>query len=281
MMRLTQTPTPSNTATPSNTPTNTPSNTPTGTACPGLTPTRTPTNTPTPSVTPGLPETPTPTPTATNTPTPTSTPGLCICETYDVLNMSLFIIEVSWIDCDGNSQTQFIDTNTALRICACQGSVIAEGGEITDIGACIPESPTPTPTPTSTPGLCICETYDVLNNNEFSIEVTWVDCNGLSRIQILSGPSALRICACQGSVVAEGGEITDIGACVACECISYTILNNSPVEIMNVDWLNCDGRTAESTIIQPNTGLSICACNGTVTTLGGTPEIIDMGPCEG
>ena len=65
---VTDTPTPTDTATPTNTPTNTPSgtatNTPTGTLTPSATPTRTGTSTPTA----------TPTKTGTATPTPTRTP---------------------------------------------------------------------------------------------------------------------------------------------------------------------------------------------------------------
>jgi len=74
-MRYTQTPTPSNTPTPSITASLTPTQTPTGTVCPGLTPTatQTPTNTQTPTAT--LPVTPTQTQTQTGTPqlTPTQT----------------------------------------------------------------------------------------------------------------------------------------------------------------------------------------------------------------
>jgi hypothetical protein len=80
----TQTPTPTQTQTPSNTPTNTvtPTRTPTNTPTPTqtatntVTPTRTPTKTPTPTNTPtmGLSPTPTPSNTATPTVTPTNTP---------------------------------------------------------------------------------------------------------------------------------------------------------------------------------------------------------------
>jgi hypothetical protein len=65
----TQTPTPSVTATNTSTPTQTPTNTETPTNTPTPTNTETPTNTPTPTNT----ETPTPTPTNTETPTPTPT----------------------------------------------------------------------------------------------------------------------------------------------------------------------------------------------------------------
>lgn len=69
-MRITITPTASNTPTPSVTASQTPSYTPTGTVCPGLTPTATNT----PSITPSLSATATVTPTM--TPSPTRTVGL-------------------------------------------------------------------------------------------------------------------------------------------------------------------------------------------------------------
>lgn len=70
-MRITITPTASNTPTPSVTASQTPSYTPTGTVCPGATPTATPTVSITPSITASM----TPSPTSTQTtPTPTQTP---------------------------------------------------------------------------------------------------------------------------------------------------------------------------------------------------------------
>jgi hypothetical protein len=77
-MRITITPTASNTPTPSVTASQTPSYTPTGTVCPGLTPTATNTPSITPSVSSTPPSTPTNTPSQTAsvgfTPTVTATP---------------------------------------------------------------------------------------------------------------------------------------------------------------------------------------------------------------
>lgn len=77
-MRITITPTASNTPTPSVTASQTPSYTPTGTVCPGLTPTATPTISITPSPTQTLTSTPTMTPTPSFTPglSPTPTPSI-------------------------------------------------------------------------------------------------------------------------------------------------------------------------------------------------------------
>jgi hypothetical protein len=43
--------------------------------------------------------------------------------------------------------------------------------------------------------------------------------------------------------------------------------------------LDCDGNVQTDTI-PANSGVAICACVGTIVTIGGGPEIIDEGPCE-
>lgn len=122
-MRYTQTPTPSNTPTPSITASLTPTQTPTGTVCPGLTPTatQTPTNTATPTRT--LPATPTPTetlqptPTQTQTqtgtipltPTPSPTPGECTCFQYVEIDVQV-AGDIEYRDCDFNLYTIEVET---------------------------------------------------------------------------------------------------------------------------------------------------------------------------
>jgi hypothetical protein len=121
-MRITITPTASNTPTPSITASQTPSYTPTGTVCPGLTPTATPTT----SITPSITASPTTTPNATPTQTPSQTQtqtqtqsptSVCDCKYYDVnvsqddldeatgnsifLNFTLYI---EYTDCNNNQQ---------------------------------------------------------------------------------------------------------------------------------------------------------------------------------
>ena len=106
-MRLTLTPTPSNTATPSLTPSNTPSYTPTGTVCPGLTPTATPTTSLTPSITASPTGTINATPTQTSTPTntPSSTPPGESCTVWKIVNNSFFDVTWSGIICGSETST--------------------------------------------------------------------------------------------------------------------------------------------------------------------------------
>jgi hypothetical protein len=58
---------------------------------------------------------------------------------------------VTWYDCDRVFQTGVLYPQTSFAICACNGTVTANGGDpvVTDLGTCgPPPSPTPTPTPT-------------------------------------------------------------------------------------------------------------------------------------
>ena len=122
-MRYTQTPTPSNTATPSRTPDITPTNTPTGTLCPGASPSATSTMTPTPTMT----RTPNATPVSTQTPTPSITPtnasGLC----YEVQNE--FNISGECFDCPGTYLSQ--NTTYIRFLNGCGGSVISPPSNMT------------------------------------------------------------------------------------------------------------------------------------------------------
>ena len=63
-----------------------------------------------------------------------------------------------------------------------------------------------------------------------------------------------------------------------CTCISYTITNNSIIEPMDVSWTDCYGETQVNTL-NPSEGFSICACESSITTEGGTPQIVDSGAC--
>ena len=137
-MRYTQTPTPSNTSTPTLTASYTPSNTPTETVCSGLTPTATSSQTPTPTPTRQISVTPTVTPTKTSTPTPTPT-SICECYAYSITNNSLIDSSmVSWTGCDGYMQSDNVLPFNGISICACQGSVSAIGGDasIVEGGPC-------------------------------------------------------------------------------------------------------------------------------------------------
>ena len=65
---------------------------------------------------------------------------------------------------------------------------------------------------------------------------------------------------------------------VSCVCKSYIISNFSEEASTQVNWNNCD-LTFGGAILGPQTSISICACEGTVVAIGGTPVIQDRGIC--
>jgi hypothetical protein len=224
------------------TPTPTSSNTPT----PSLTATYTPTNTATgtpcpPSATPTNTTTPTLTPTPTITPTNTVTPGL---------------------------------TPTATQTPTKTGTPTPTPTKTT--------TPTPTVTPSSPP--CVCMSYTIYNNSlEASMSLFWSDCDGNPQSITLGPTLGVSLCACEGTVNTFGGDpdIILMGPCEApgCICYSYTITNMSSLASMEVYWTTCDGDPIGN-ILAPETGISFCACQGSVSTIGGDPDIVEYGTCD-
>jgi hypothetical protein len=159
----TPTPTPTTTVTPTVTTTITPtsSETPTPTVTPTLTQTPTVTQTPTTSETPTQTPTPTVTETTTQTPTPTitptETPNQCREYEFKTTDGPAYI---TYNDCYGNPQIWNQPFGTTENICAIAGTVILVSGFaiITNLGPCIPPTPTPTPTVTSTITPTVTET---------------------------------------------------------------------------------------------------------------------------
>jgi len=115
----------------------------------GFTPTPTPTSgvfIPTP--------TPTPSITATQTITPTPSPTfVCSCTSYSVVNNGESSGSTSYIDCNYVSQSVGLDTGQGISFCACFNSVFVSNRDmtITNLGECVPPTPSPTPTFTPTP----------------------------------------------------------------------------------------------------------------------------------
>lgn len=63
-----------------------------------------------------------------------------------------------------------------------------------------------------------------------------------------------------------------------CPCVSYTVTNRGLVESMSVYWTDCYG-VPQSQSVAAGQGISICACEASITTQGGLPEIVDSGTC--
>jgi hypothetical protein len=128
---------------------------------------------------------------------------------------------------------------------------------------------------------CTCITYSV--SNEFSFvekTVYWTDCDGQVQSQIILPGAGIQICACDGSVYSDVAiDITNLGPCPpTCNCLGYSITNESMFGDMIINWTDCNGNP-QTTTSPPGLGFSTCACEGTVTTTGGVPNIVISGPC--
>ena len=101
-----------------------------------------PTPTPTPSVTASLTVTPTPSPTF-----------VCSCTSYSVVNNGETSGSTSYIDCNYVSQTIGLDAGQGISFCGCFNTISVTNRDmtITNLGECIPPTPSTTPTFTPTP----------------------------------------------------------------------------------------------------------------------------------
>lgn len=69
---------------------------------------------------------------------------------------------------------------------------------------------------------------------------------------------------------------------IACVCRSYTVYNNSMESQATIYWTDCNN-DGQGMILNPETGMSICACQGSVTAggIGADVTITDLGTCGG
>ena len=118
-----------------------------------------PTPTPTPSVT----------PTSTiggPTPTPSPTPYCSTCKTYDIIYTGISetgYSNVSIQNCEnGGYQTFQAYQDLYYQVCSCVSPIVDVDTNVTEVGPCLPPTPTPTPTPSVTPS-ATPNTYDIYN----------------------------------------------------------------------------------------------------------------------
>ena len=170
-------------------------------------------------------------------------------------------------------------------------------GEFTGTTSPPAPSPTPTPTPSSTPGCSPCQTYDLENTSLEALGyATYTECPyGPSRnIELLPGQIYRIDCACEGSLVlTENITATIISTCndltptptptytptsTPCACNAYTVDSLEAEGLVSVSWTDCD-RVVQNFILTPGTGISFCACAGSVV-VSGAHDIFDNGSCE-
>ena len=185
-------------------------------------------------------------------------PGAKECRSYTYNNISPSSVQLRYISCNNEAVDINVSAATEYNFCALEGSVVVGSSG------------------------CTCTSYSI--SNEFSFvekTVYWTDCSGNSQNQIILPGSGISICACEGSVYSDVSiTITNLGPCGSppCNCLGYSITNESMFGDMTVNWTDCSGNP-QTTTSSPGLGFSTCACEGTVTTTGGVPNIVISGPC--
>jgi hypothetical protein len=192
----------------------------------------------------------------------------CTCNSYAISNEFSFVEKtVYWTDCSGNSQSQIILPGAGIQICACAGSVYSDVDiTITNLGPCTPA--------------CICLGYSITNDAIIGdMTVNWNDCDGNPQTTILEPGIGFSTCACEGSITTDGGapNIVISGPCGECLCRSYEVTNDQSFMSIQVDWIDCDGSN-QFQILAPDEAISLCACQGTVTSLS-LITVVDIGAC--
>ena len=148
-------------------------------------------------------------------------------------------------------------------------------------------STTTTTTTTAIP--CNCFTVSGGGPETPFVQVTYLDCNGISQQTGAGGGFDANFCALLGSIVTDKS-ITDNGTCsgqcpptttttttgIPCNC--YTVdggTPSTPIEI--IDYTDCNGVT-QSTAAGGGVGAAFCAQVGSVVTAG---SLTDNGACTG
>lgn len=119
-------------------------------------------------------------------------------------------------------------------------------------------------------GATECHNYTYNNASAQAINFNYIDCDNVYHNDVINPFTQVDFCALVGSV-----EIFFVG----CVCSSYTITNDSFISSMGVNWVDCANQS-QSTTLPPQQGLSFCACAGSVTTAGGSPNIQILGSCD-
>lgn len=168
----------------------------------------------------------------------------CSCHSYSYTNN--FVEEAvifSYLDCLGDEQTITIEPLSTGNWCACQNSNTANiSTEFpTDNGEC---------------GVCDCMTYSITNPTELGGLFTYVDCSGDTITASIESLETIVVCACDGSVVAVGYEVSELGVCplpFSADCRSYGVSFSGGTPF-TYTYTGCCG-TQQTAIIPPSTSL--------------------------
>lgn len=171
----------------------------------------------------------------------------CSCHTYSYSNTSEEEqITFTYLDCSGSTDTIIINPLESATWCACQNSNVPslDGERAIDNGLC---------------EICECKTYDIVNSSEFPAIFSYTTCEG-DTINDTAIPGVTRICACDGSVVAFGLEVVEVGECPLAfsgDCRRFAV-SFSAATPFTYTFTGCCGNLT-SVVIPPSTALFINA----------------------
>ena len=176
----------------------------------------------------------------------------CSCYEYELYNPSLEAqIQIEYLNCTGGTNTITINPETFGNWCACQNT----NTFIT--------SPTYTITGTGYCDACICITYEITNSDpDLPAVFTYVDCSGTTITGSVPADDSVEVCACEGSVVAGGLSVAELGACplpFVADCRLWGIDTNVGY-VLDITYTGCCG-TLQTISIPPGVGISLCANN--------------------
>jgi len=168
-------------------------------------------------------------------------------------------------------------------------------------------SPTPTPTPSSTPEACVCEEWELGNENPYSVIYEYTDCNGTFHSETLGASQIAYLCKCDNTTISTiGGSlvISKIGSCTPATptptptpdptpvtptptpsaysgpCYEYEVQNLSIESQLSVDYSPCGNcLSTTNVLINPGDYLYLCACEDSVSIVFGSGSITKGLPC--
>jgi hypothetical protein len=132
---------------------------------------------------------------------------------------------------------------------------------------------TPTPSITATPSLTPSNTPSYTPSN--------TACTGLTPTATSSQtptPTPTKTFAVTPTITPTKTATPTPTPTNACVCDTYTVQSISTTESTRVDWIDCSGNPQTNTLL-PLNGISFCACNGSVTTVGGDVTVDELDPC--
>lgn len=116
------------------------------------------------------------------------------------------------------------------------------------------------------PPQCDCSFYEISWNPLSNTTWNWTNCNtnNPETITLSAKDFNRRLCAKTGTLTSEDFPPTLISECCNLNCISYSGYNSSLFTDSKISYVDCN-RNFVSVEIQPNTGITFCAIENSVT----------------